>query len=200
MPRCRGKRYIHESLFMNEHHGWLFQFGSWCAGCDCAWRNCSELCGKSILILCYLDWIEWNAGSNIWAFNMRWKNKSNIQQNKIPCFFFRSPTSFAKFNVIFVLSKIEDEDSGYRGGHIVHEDSKHLGHYPITINLSLNTHNNNAVDCKETIQRPWLESSSCVVWRERASYNLLMARGLQSKPSDPTLNSEHSGDHKKLVS
>jgi len=27
---------------------------------------------------------------------------------------------------------------GYRGGRIVHEDSKHLGHYHITINLSLN--------------------------------------------------------------
>ena len=67
IPQCLGAevRYIHEPLFMNEHNGWLFHFGSWCAGCDCAWRNCSELCGKSILILCYLDWIEWNAGSNI---------------------------------------------------------------------------------------------------------------------------------------
>ena len=71
---------------------------------------------------------------------------------------------------------------GHRGGRIVDEDSTHLGHYHITINLSLNTHNKNAVDCKETIQRPWLESSSCVVWRERATHHLLMARATHFSP------------------
>jgi len=140
-----------------------------------------------------LNCFEWNAGSNIWAFNMRWRNELNIQQTKIPYFLFRSPTSFAQFSVIFVLNKIEDEYRQLSRRAHRHEDSKHLGHYPITINPSLNTPNNNALDWKETIRDalwPWLESSACVVERERAAHHLLMAWRLQSKPSDPTLNTQ----------
>ncbi len=88
----------------------------------------------------------------------------------MPYFLFRLPTSFAQFSVIFVLSKTEDEFTRLSKRAHRHEDSKQLGHCPITINPSLNTPNNNAVDCKETIrdaQWSWLESSSCVVERER---------------------------------
>ena len=117
---------IDESLLMNTMTiwklCWLRLCLEWIAASYCVERLylfCATMTGLN----CFESW---NAGSNIWAFNMRWKNKSKIQQTKIHYFLFRSPTkSFAQFSVIFVPSKIEE---GYRGGHIVHEDSKHLGH------------------------------------------------------------------------